>query len=98
MRLFVAVDMPDVVKDALEREVVAPLRAAVDGARWTRPDGRHLTLKFLGEVGDDRVRMVEDALEPAGGGGVFDASLGDVGAFPNVRRPRVLWVGLGAGV
>src|SRR3989442_1092556 len=98
MRLFVAVDLPSEIRDALESDVVARLRDAVPGARWTRPEGRHLTLKFLGEVADEGVDAVEDAL--AGtleGAGPFDAARRELGAFPSFRRARVLWVGADEG-
>ena len=98
MRLFVAVDVPDAIKDAIERQVVGPLRAALPGARWSRPEGRHLTLKFLGEVPDERVESVGAALSSAAARHErFDAGFDVVGGFPNVRRPRVLWVGIGEG-
>lgn len=98
MRLFVAVDVPGAVKDAIERDVVGPLREAVEGARWTRPEGRHLTLKFLGEVPEERASAVSDALGGAvSGHSPFEASFEEVGGFPNLRRPRVLWVGIGEG-
>lgn len=98
MRLFVAVDVPDAIKDAVERDVVTPLRDTVPGARWSRPEGRHLTLKFLGEVAEDRVASAAEALQKAasaqaGFGVAFDV----FGGFPNVRRPRVLWLRIGDG-
>jgi len=98
MRLFVAVDVPDAIKDAIERDVVARLRDALAGARWTRPEGRHLTLKFLGDVADERVEGVGEALSGAASRHVgFDAAFDGVGGFPNLKRPRVLWVGIGDG-
>lgn len=98
MRLFVAIDLPGALKADLESRVVDPLRDHVPGARWTRPDGRHLTLKFLGEVDEARAARVEDALAAAGNGfGGFTAAFDRVGGFPNLRRPRVVWIGFGAG-
>jgi 2'-5' RNA ligase len=98
VRLFVAVDVPDAIKDAVERDVVAPLRDGVPGARWSRPEGRHLTLKFLGEVADERVGGVMGALEKAASTqSGFDAAFDVLGGFPNLRRPRVLWIGIGPG-
>jgi RNA 2',3'-cyclic 3'-phosphodiesterase len=98
VRLFVAVDVPDAIKHAIERDVVEPLREALPGARWTRPEGRHLTLKFLGEVADERVGEVSAALSRAASAHEgFDAAFEVLGGFPNLRRPRVLWVGIGEG-
>ncbi len=98
MRLFVAVDVPDAISDAIERDVVGPLRDVLPGARWTRPEGRHLTLKFLGEVADERLEGVGEAMSGAASRNErFDAAFDVLGGFPNMRRPRVLWVGIGAG-
>lgn len=98
MRLFVAVDVPQALKDAIEAGVVDVLRERVEGARWTRQEGRHLTLKFLGNVDDERVEEVAAALRPVvGRHRVFPASFSEVGGFPTLRRPRVLWLGVGEG-
>lgn len=98
MRLFVAVDVPESVRHAIETEVVGPLRDVVAGARWTRPEGRHLTLKFLGNVGDERVGEISAALRSAvSAHSAFGAAFAEVGGFPTLRRPRVLWVGIGEG-
>jgi 2'-5' RNA ligase len=91
MRLFVAVDLPEEVKQS-----VANLCRGVSGVRWLPPDQLHLTLRFIGEA-DDAVDMAirrglaEITLPP------FPLSLQGVGCFPSPRRPRVLWVGLSGG-
>lgn len=98
MRLFVAVDIPEALRDAIESEVVEPLRDCVPGARWTQPEGRHLTLKFLGRVEDDRVDGIAEALRRAAAfHEPFDASFAEIGGFPNLGRPRVLWIGVEQG-
>ncbi len=98
MRLFVAVDAPSSVKEAIERDVVEPLRAHLEGAKWTRPESRHLTLKFLGEVADERFDEIASALSRAvESHAPFEAAFGELGGFPTLRRPRVLWVGVGQG-
>lgn len=98
MRLFVAVDVPEAIKESIESDVVGVLRDRVAGARWTRPEGRHLTLMFLGNVADERLDEIGDALAcVATGQFPFDACFAEIGGFPNLRRPRVLWIGLGEG-
>ncbi len=98
MRLFVAVDVPQPLKDKIEDEVVGALRDRVEGARWTRLEGRHLTLKFLGNVDDGRVVEIADAVRAASvRHRPFRAAFSEIGGFPNLRRPRVLWIGLGEG-
>jgi 2'-5' RNA ligase len=98
VRLFIAVDVPEPVKDAIESDVVEPMRDRLPGARWTRPEGRHLTLKFLGNVDDERLDEITSTIRPVGGRHApFPAAFAELGGFPNTRRPRVLWVGLGQG-
>lgn len=63
--------------------------------RWVRPEGIHLTLKFLGNVPTDRLDEIGDALHRACDGfGPLALTLADLGCFPNLRRPRVVWVGV----
>lgn len=94
LRLFVAVDVPEPVREAL-RDAVEPLRERFPRARWVPTANQHLTLKFLGGtyprlVGwvTTSVRAVAAAHEP------FETAVGGLGAFPNGRRARVLWAGL----
>ena len=87
-RLFVAVELPEDVKDRL-----AALCEGLQGARWTRDRQFHLTLRFLGEVDNDRARKVGDILN-AVRADPFELELGGVGHFPPRGRPRVVWAGL----
>jgi RNA 2',3'-cyclic 3'-phosphodiesterase len=94
VRLFVAVDVPDDVKAGLA-DAMAPFRDRIPGARWTRPDGWHVTLKFLGATWPRLVDTVRDAVgEAAGRAAPFATALTEVGSFPSARRARVLWAGL----
>ncbi len=72
---------------------------AVEGVRWVRSEGIHLTLKFLGSIGANSVPVVSQALARcAASTAPFELSLDSVGAFPGVRDPsdpRVVWIGLG---
>jgi len=98
LRLFVAVDVPEHLKDAIETGVVGRLRVGASGAKWTRPEGRHLTLKFLGNVDEPRVAGIASVVEDAAARhGSFPASFDEIGGFPDLRRPQVLWIGLGRG-
>ena len=93
VRTFVAIPLPDPVRDAL-----AALRSsAPPGApvRWVAPRSMHLTLKFLGEIEPDALEAVKAALESFPWNLTpFAFTLSGVGAFPGVKRPRVLWVGV----
>jgi RNA 2',3'-cyclic 3'-phosphodiesterase len=92
MRLFVAVLLPSGFEDALA-DIKRQIGRHLD-LRWTPAENLHLTLKFLGDVADDRVNEVgaglRDALSPVP---AFDVVLAGLGAFPSPSRPRVVWVG-----
>ncbi len=88
MRLFVAIDLPENI-----REQVTRLCCGLPGARWVRPEQLHLTLRFIGEVDggmfqDIRQGLGDVAVEP------FTLQLDGVGFFPPRGRPRVVWIGL----
>src|SRR5207253_3798460 len=62
---------------------------------WVSGEGIHVTLKFLGEVGDDREAEITAALERAAAGArTLPLALGGFGVFPDFRRPRVVWAGI----
>ncbi len=95
IRVFVAVELPDDVKAQFAGLVSAIDALEVNGARTVRPDGIHLTLKFLGDVSAELVPDIESAIDSAAAGAEpFDLSLGDAGVFPNLGAARVLWVGV----
>jgi 2'-5' RNA ligase len=94
VRLFVAINLPDNERRALW-DSTSRLRGAGLPVRWAGGEGLHLTLKFLGESDDSLAARVSEALaaavKPAR---PFEVGLGGFGAFPDQRRPRVLWVGV----
>jgi len=94
LRLFVAVDVPEDVRDRLA-ETVAPLRDRVPGARWSPPENWHVTVKFLGSVWPRLLDWVLASVgEAAAEHPAFMARLGGLGAFPSAKRARVVWAGL----
>lgn len=95
LRLFVAVELPPGVREALAGLQQELRPRGGPGVRWVRPDGIHLTLKFLGDVPHPQVPQVEEALRSAASGqAAFGLGLGVSGFFPNPHRPRVFWVGI----
>jgi 2'-5' RNA ligase len=93
MRLFVALTLPADEQERIYR-AAAPLREAALPVRWSRPESLHLTLKFLGEVLPEAVPEIEGAIATAATRTTpFTLPLGGVGAFPTLRRPRVIWMG-----
>jgi 2'-5' RNA ligase len=94
MRLFIAIELPDEIKQGIAR-VQEQLRKAGANAGWTRPEGIHLTLKFLGEVPDAKVQEIMQAIDGAvTGSGKLNLKVEGAGTFPNVKNPRVLWTGV----
>lgn len=94
MRLFVAIELPDEVLRQISG-VRAKLDRGFRDITWVRPEGIHLTIKFLGEVDEERVSVLTDALDAAKQGVMpFTVKVGRIGAFPDMSRPRVLWAGV----
>ena len=87
-RLFIAVDLPDTIKENLET-----MFFGIPGARWVALDQLHLTVRFIGDVDGtlfhDIINILEEVNIPP-----FDLQLKGVGHFPPRGAPRVLWVGL----
>ena len=95
-RLFIAINLPDDLLQTLtttQRHLQRKL--AAHPLRWSRPEGIHLTLKFLGDTDPARIPDIADALvRVAGKHAPFELPVGGLGMFPNARRPNVLWVGV----
>src|SRR5690242_19072251 len=96
LRPFIALSVPEAVKDEVERSRTELRRSlASSGIRWTTREQLHLTLRFLGNVEAHRVEALTEALRTASA--IF-ASLqmraAGLGFFPDARAPRVVWVGV----
>jgi 2'-5' RNA ligase len=89
IRLFVALELPEAVRDRL-----TTLEGGVPGARWASDGQLHLTLRFIGEVDENVAHDIDDALAsvraPA-----FTLELAGVGEFGG-KKPRALWAGVRA--
>jgi len=98
VRLFVAIELPAEVREALDRLQHELQRRGLEKLRWVRPEGIHLTLKFLGETPAERVPAISEALaEAVGSVAAHELRLGGLGTFGG-SRPRVLWLDLGGDV
>lgn len=95
IRSFIAIELPDEFRLALARlqeRLKSGSRALV---KWVDPQGIHLTLKFLGNISPDMVGRITTALEGAVRGmSPFHLEAGGLGAFPSLKRVRVVWVGI----
>jgi 2'-5' RNA ligase len=94
LRTFIALALPSAVRTQA-CQLQQRLMAHCLGVRWVNPDHMHLTLKFLGATRPDQVSSIAGVLaETAQGCAPFALDLAGVGAFPNTRNPKVLWVGV----
>ncbi len=94
MRLFVAISVPDSVKQhaRMIRNQLGVYRADI---KWVEYENYHLTVKFLGEVNSSDLPQLKKQLSVAAESSPpFNLSAGGVGYFPNRRRPRVFWLGI----
>ncbi len=98
IRAFIAIELPEELRQHLgdiEKQIQAGAgEAARKAVRWVPASNLHLTLKFLGEVSTANVQALSRMLQTeAGKHQRFDMTIAELGAFPNLRRPRVIWVG-----
>jgi len=96
LRLFVAIPMPEAVRNEVIRVQQEMQRLVLrDAVRWTKPEQFHLTLRFLGDFPVERVAALQEAINavctdvPA-----LHLRAQGAGFFPNARSPRVIWVGV----
>ncbi len=91
IRLFVGLELPDRVKDAIQA-----LRGGLPAARWIEPADMHVTLRFIGEVAEDQADDLHQALctvtSPP-----FEMTLAGIDCFHSRRRVRAVWTGAQAG-
>ncbi len=98
IRAFIAISLTPEIYQNLER-VLEDLRVRLPDAavRWVPARNIHLTLKFLGDVSVANLELLTKLLQSeVGRYAPFEVSVGDIGAFPSIRRPRVVWVGVKA--
>ena len=95
VRAFIAVRLSMGVKEALGR-TLQDLRSLAPGdVRWVQPGSIHLTLKFLGNIEAELIGAISQAMSRCGTSAApFDLALSELGAFPNLKAPRVIWLGL----
>ncbi|HWF40371.1 MAG TPA: RNA 2',3'-cyclic phosphodiesterase [Candidatus Acidoferrales bacterium] len=93
MRLFVALDLPEAAHHKL-RDLIAELRNECPDIRWVRPEGIHVTLKFIGHVDEAKAHEIQEALGKIHSDRPVIMELHGIGFFPNERRPRVVWCGV----
>jgi 2'-5' RNA ligase len=95
IRSFIAFELPAAVISLLDN-VQREIKALGLKARWVRPQNIHLTLKFLGNIDPAAIEDIGQAMADAAGDcAPFTLTVGGIGFFPGIKRPRVIWIGLG---
>jgi 2'-5' RNA ligase len=98
IRAFIAIDLPAAIQgqlDSISNQLQAQVKPGT--VRWVPARNIHLTLKFLGEVSSTNLEMLTNLLQiQAARQPCFDLSVGNLGAFPTIHRPRVIWIGVQA--
>lgn len=95
MRLFVALETPITARKNLST-LIASLRAITREPRWVRAENLHITLKFLGEVAEDKLAAVQARLGGIRSHQAVTLEFRGLGFFPNEKKPRVFWAGIEA--
>lgn len=96
MRLFVAFDVPEETRRQLH-SLIDDFATVCRGARFVRPEGIHITLKFIGHVDDSLVADIQKALSGVHRDKPLDVAFRHFGFFPNEKHPRVFFVSIEAG-
>ncbi len=90
-RLFLALELPAQVRAALA-QAVGPMRRRVDGVKWVAQENLHVTLKFLGDTPEEQIAPIGQRIAGAANEvPPLALAVGALGAFPSLRKPRILW-------
>ena len=94
IRSFLAIELPEPILRKIG-EVQGDLKSAHAEVRWTNPEKMHLTLKFFGNIEESRIDSIFKSIkEPIRKTLPFSLKVRGVGAFPHLKNPRVIWIGL----
>jgi len=98
IRAFIAIEITEQMRQELSR-IQSQLKPRLPGKiSWVRPENIHLTLRFLGNIDQQMLLQIKQAIvDTADTASGFFAGLGELGAFPKVYNPRVIWIGINAG-
>jgi RNA 2',3'-cyclic 3'-phosphodiesterase len=97
LRAFIAVELPMDIREAVYKTTAPLQKGAGSAVRWVPMENMHLTLKFLGDVSPTNVEMLSQMLHSeANLFPCFDLRLSGLGSFPNLKRPRVIYIGIQA--
>ena len=95
IRAFIAIDLPLSIQQGLDYVIQQLMGPKTKAVRWVPSKGIHLTLKFLGNVQPENLQAVIDGLKVvANSFDGFEFQVGKIGVFPNLRKPRIIWIGI----
>ncbi len=90
--MFVGVPLPESVRATIS-EYIGRWQSRIPSIKYVEPENLHITLKFIGEVGDSRVSAIKERLSDVQTHS-FTIDAQGLGAFPNASSPRVIWIGI----
>ena len=97
IRAFIAVEIDSQTKQKIS-ELVSDFKKSAADVKWVAEDKMHLTLKFLGNIRQDKIQEISDALTSIADNTLsFKIRLSKIEAFPNMKHPRVIWIGIDRG-
>jgi 2'-5' RNA ligase len=94
VRCFIAIDISPIIRDSIGH-IMEIFRKTGADVKWVRPENIHVTLKFLGTTDESQVTTIVEALtKKILRYSTFYIKISNVGCFPDMKRPRVIWVGI----
>ena len=94
IRSFLAFELPEFVKEELSG-LIRSFNRGVSKVRWVKRENMHLTVLFLGNINEETIpAMAEDISDICERFSPFIVRMKGVGCFPNIRNPKVIWVGI----
>lgn len=97
IRAFVALEIPPDLQRSIARQSAALKKETPQAVRWVAAENIHLTFRFLGDTSASSLQeLTRDLAAVVSQQPPFAISLGGFGVFPNLKRPRVIWVGIQA--
>ena len=95
IRAFIGFKLPDNIRSSIKKIRESPAADQLK-IRWVRPENIHLTLKFFGDIIVEDIERIDRAIADAAGRyAPISVSAKGIGVFPDMRRPRVVWLGIG---
>jgi RNA 2',3'-cyclic 3'-phosphodiesterase len=95
IRAFIAIKMSGQLRNVLTLVGLQLIKGGINDVRWAKPENIHLTLQFLGDIPVSKIDDINTVIKKAAKQcSPFVLHIGGIGVFPNLRKPRVIWVGV----